>query len=71
MKESEKFLVYYNKNQELIGLREHYFEWEEDDVITTNGVMMVNFGIFRETEKNMSLMKSMFNHICRPLHSQM
>ncbi len=61
MKTVKKFLVYYNESRELIGLREHHFDWEEGDTITTDGVSTVIFGIFEGTEKNMSLVKRMFN----------
>lgn len=61
MKTVKKFLVYYNESRELIGLREHHFDWEEGDVITTDGVSTVIFGIFEGTEKNMSLVKRMFD----------
>ena len=67
MKEGKKFLVYYNEAQELIGMREHHFDWEEGDVITTDGVRTVIFGIFEGTKKNMGLIKSMFNHLRRHL----
>lgn len=29
MKETKRFLVYYNESRELIGMREHHFDWEE------------------------------------------
>ena len=67
MKETKRFLVYYNESRELIGMREHHFDWEEGDVITTNGVKTVIFGIFNGTEKNMSLVKRMFNALRRHL----
>lgn len=67
MKESKKFLVYYNEDRELIGMREHHFDWEEGDTITTDGVRTVIFGIFEGTEKNMSLVKQMFNTLRRHL----
>lgn len=67
MKATKKFLVYYNEDLELIGMREHHFNWEEGDTITTEGVRSVIFGIFNGTEKNMRLMKSMFNTLRRHL----
>ena len=67
MKTTKNFLVYYNEDRELIGMREHHFDWEEGDVITTNGVSTVIFGIFEGTKKNLSLVKSMFNHLRRHL----
>lgn len=67
MKETKRFLVYYNESRELIGMREHHFDWEEGDVITTNGVKTVIFGIFNGTEKNISLVKRMFNALRRHL----
>lgn len=64
---TKRFLVYYNEDRELIGMREHHFDWEEGDVITTDGVRTVIFGIFEGTKKNLSLVKSMFNHLRRHL----
>lgn len=32
MKTTKNFLIYYNEERELIGLREHHFDWEEGDV---------------------------------------
>ena len=48
-------------------MREKHFDWEEGDVITTDGVRTVIFGIFEGTKKNLSLVKSMFNHLRRHL----
>lgn len=61
MKEVKKFLVYYNESRELIGMREHHFDWEEGDTITTDGVSTVIFGIFEGTKKNLSLVHRMFD----------
>lgn len=61
MKEVKKFLVYYNESRELIGMREHHFDWEEGDTITTDGVSTVIFGIFEGTKKNLSLAHRMFD----------
>ena len=61
MKTVKKFLVYYNESRELIGLREHHFDWEEGDTITTDGVSTVIFGIFEGTKKNLSLVHRMFD----------
>ncbi len=55
MKTEKRFLVYYNEGEEVIGLREHHFDWEEGDVITTNGRRTVIFGIFEGTDKNRGL----------------
>lgn len=55
MKECKKYLIYYNEAHQLIGLREHHFDWEEGDTITTNGVSTVIFGIFEGTDKNRTL----------------
>lgn len=67
MKTTKKFLVYYNESKQLIGLREHHFDWEEGDEITTNGVRTVIFGIFEGTDRNMKLVKSMFDTLRRYL----
>lgn len=55
MKKTKKYLVYYNEGQELIGCRERHFDWEEGDVITTDGVRTTIFGIFYGTKKNLCL----------------
>ena len=70
MKEVKKFLVYYNESRELIGMREHHFDWEEGETIITNGVSTVIFGIFEGTRKNLSLMHRMFNTLRRYLPKQ-
>ncbi len=54
-KEIKKFLVCYNEVSELICLREHHFDWEEGDTITTNGESTMIFGIFEGTDKNLDL----------------
>ena len=60
-KEVKKFVVYYNERQQLIGMREHHFDWEEGDTITTDGVSTTIFGIFEGTKKNLSLAHRMFD----------
>jgi hypothetical protein len=59
MKEVKKFLVYYNESRRLIGWREHHFDWEEGDTITTDGVSTVIFGIFTGTRHNMIVLRHM------------
>ena len=67
MKEIKKFLVYYNESRGLIGFREHHFDWEEGDVITTDGVRTTIFGIFDGTEKNLKLASKMIDTLRRYL----
>lgn len=62
---SKKFLVYYNEDKGLIGMRQHLFDWEEGDTITTDGVQVVVFGIFRGTTKNLNLVDDMFKVLRR------
>ena len=64
-KTTKKYLIYYNENEKLIGMREHKFDWEEGDDITTDGVRTTIFGIFEGTKKNMELAKSMFSTLRR------
>ena len=61
METTKKFLVYYNESKELIGMREHHFDWKEGDTITTDGVSTTIFGIFEGTRKNLDLMHKMFD----------
>lgn len=55
MNETKKYVVYYNEDKEIIGYREHHFDWEEGDNIKTDGVTTTIFGIFDGTKKNMEL----------------
>lgn len=55
MEQNKKYIVYYNENKELIGYREHHFDWAEGDDIKTDGVTTTIFGIFEGTKKNMQL----------------
>lgn len=61
METTKKFLVYYNESEELIGMREHHFDWKEGDTIVTDGVSTTIFGIFDGTKKNLDLMHEMFD----------
>ncbi|SDO12368.1 hypothetical protein SAMN04487900_11054 [Prevotella communis] len=55
METSKKFLVYYNESKNLIGIREHHFDWEEGDDITTNGIRTTIFAIFTGTKQNIEM----------------
>ncbi len=63
MKAEKRFLVYYNEEQQVIGLREHHFDWEEGQTITTNGMNTVIFGIFEGTDKNLDIMHYMLRYL--------
>ena len=51
----KKYLVYYNENEELIGIREHMFDWEEGQEILSNGRKVVIFAIFDGTPENIRI----------------
>lgn len=38
MANNKNYIVFYNESKEIVGYREHHFDWEEGDTITTNGV---------------------------------
>lgn len=65
MKDIKKFLVYYNEVEGVIGIREHNFDWEEGETIRTNGIPTVIFGIFKGTDKNMSLASQMMKTLVK------
>ena len=51
----KKYIIYYNESKDLIGVREHHFDWQEGEEITTDGVKTTIFGIFEGTERNIEL----------------
>lgn len=60
----EKFLVCYNEESQYIILRRHHFDWKEGEVITTNGLKTVIFGIFEGNKKNRGLVGWLFRTLC-------
>lgn len=58
--EVKKLALYYGVNQEVIGVRECLHDWEEGDVITTNGVKTEIYAIFDSTMRNMKILAGMF-----------
>ena len=62
---TKKFIVYYNEKENIIGYREHHFEWEEGDVIVTNGMQTAIFAIFDGTEKNLRVASNMISVLKR------
>lgn len=63
MANNKNYVVFYNESKEIVGYREHHFDWEEGDTITTNGVKTTIFAIFRGTEKNLRAASDMIkNH---------
>lgn len=44
-----------------IGHREHHFDWEEGDVITTDGKKTEIYAIVKNTPDNVELLYEMFN----------
>lgn len=63
MANNKNYVVFYNESKEIVGYREHYFDWEEGDTITTNGVKTTIFAIFRGTEKNLRAASDMIKTI--------
>lgn len=55
MEQNKKYLFYYNESKNLIGIRQHHWNWKEGDDITTDGVKTTIFGIFEGTEENEEL----------------
>lgn len=58
--ENKKLALYYGVNKEVIGVRECLHDWEEGDVITTDGVKTEIYAIFESTMPNMMTMAKMF-----------
>lgn len=54
MANNKNYVVFYNESKEIVGYREHHFDWEEGDTITTNGGKTTIFAIFRGTEKELT-----------------
>lgn len=63
MANNKNYVVFYNESKEIVGYREHHFDWEEGDTITTNGVKTTIFAIFRGTEKNLRAASDMIKAI--------
>lgn len=54
--DQKKYIIYYNESKNIIGVREHHFDWKEGEDITTDGVKTTIFGIFEGTERNIELL---------------
>ena len=63
MANNKNYIVFYNESKEIVGYREHHFDWGEGDTITTNGVKTTIFAIFRGTEKNLRAASDMIKTI--------
>lgn len=63
MANNKNYIVFYNESKEIVGYREHHFDWEEGDTITANGVKTTIFAIFRGTEKNLRAASDMIKTI--------
>lgn len=63
MANNKNYVVFYNESKEIVGYREHHFDWEEGNTITTNGVKTTIFAIFRGTEKNLRAASDMIKTI--------
>lgn len=54
MANNKNYVVFYNESKEIVGYREHHFDWEEGDTITTNGVKTTIFCHFPRYGKELT-----------------
>ena len=57
---NKKLALYYGVSKEVIGVRECLHDWEEGDVITTDGAKTEIYAVFDSTHENMMVLASMF-----------
>lgn len=62
---TKKYVIIYNENKNLIGYREHHFDWKEGDDIVADGISCTIFAIFEGTQKNIRLASEMMKTINR------
>lgn len=65
METDKKYLIYYNEQKNIIGIREHHFGWKEGDDVITNGVKTTIFAIFDGTANNEEIAYSMMRTLKR------
>lgn len=56
---TKKYIIYYNENANIIGYREHHFDWEEGEDIINDGKKVTIFAVVEGTCKNISIMNNM------------
>ena len=59
----KKLILYFGITEAVIGVRECLHDWQEGDVITTDGAKTEVYAVFDCTEENMSTLVGMFNHL--------
>jgi len=58
--ETRKLALYYGVDEEVIGVRECLHDWQEGDIINTNGAKTEIYAVFDSTLSNMMLITAMF-----------
>lgn len=58
--ETRKLALYFGVNREVIGVRECLHDWQEEDVINTDGAKTEIYAVFESTPKNMMIIAAMF-----------
>ena len=58
--ENKKLALYFGLTENVIGVRECLHDWQEEDVIITDGVKTEIYAVFDSTPKNMMVMATMF-----------
>jgi hypothetical protein len=59
----KKLILYFGLTTPVIGVRECLHNWQEGDVIDTDGAKTEIYAVFDRTEKNMSTLISMFKEL--------
>lgn len=58
--ENKRLALYFGLSEEVIGVRECLHDWQEEDVIMTNGVKTEIYAVFESTQENMMVLAKMF-----------
>ncbi len=61
--ETRRLALYFGVSNEVIGVRESLHDWQEGDVIVTDGEKTEIYAIFDSTLKNMLLMAALFTEL--------
>ena len=59
MRKNRKNVIYY-KEGEVIGIREHAFDWKPGDTIITDGESTIIYAVYEDNRYNHNLVKKMF-----------
>ena len=57
---TRKLALYYGVYEEVIGVRECLHDWQEEDVINTDGAKTEIYAVFESTPKNMMVIATLF-----------